>query len=97
LTPEILKIPGLLGNDIEERFERRFRYPQIASELDLPFFGIERDQEHVVDGEQRPDQENETEYGRSDLGQNSPPSIARSPRRWLRDSQRDAHTRTSFV
>ncbi len=52
LVPEILEIPGLLRHDRAEALERWLGGPDIAVELDFTFFGVERDQQHVVDGRQ---------------------------------------------
>ena len=78
LVPEIFEISGLLRHDRAEAVERRLRRPDIAVELDLPLFGIERDQEHVVDRQQRPDQQDEAEDHRARFDENPSQPIARA-------------------
>jgi hypothetical protein len=72
LAPEILNQPISLGQDGVEAVERRVRGPQEALELYVAVVGIERDQQHVVDGRQRPQQEHDDEYHRGHFGENSP-------------------------
>src|SRR5439155_20110006 len=68
----------------------------VAGELDLAFLRIKRDQQHVVERQQRPDQQRDPEQYRTGLGQPAPPLAmpARQPRGGCR---RDAHNATSLV
>jgi hypothetical protein len=50
LVPEILEISGLLRHGRAEALKRWLGGPDIAVKLDFAFFGIERDQQYVVDG-----------------------------------------------
>src|SRR6516225_3025819 len=94
LAPEILEIPISLGYDDPKAFERRARRPDIAGELVITF-GIERDQEHVVNRQERPDQQHDAEDGRGRFGEN--PSRAVAPTaRWPAE-RGDAHNWTSVA
>src|SRR6185503_17109972 len=52
--------------------------PDEALELYIAFIAIERDQQHVVNGRQRPDQERDAEYHRRHFGEKAPQPMARS-------------------
>src|SRR5262249_39636205 len=70
LMPEILQIPVILGPDHTKARERRVRRPDAAGELIT--LVIERNEQHVVDGEQRPDQQGDAKHSAHDAAGNSP-------------------------
>ena len=88
-------LPVMLRHDRTEALKRWLGRPDIAVEFDFAFFGIECNQQHVVDGEQRPDQEDAAEHHRGRFGEN--PSQTVAPTRRLRECQRDAHSCASLV
>src|SRR5262245_15411982 len=55
-----------------EAVERWIRRPDDALELDISFVGIERDQQHVVHGRQRPDQEHDGQHHREGFDEHPP-------------------------
>src|SRR5947199_49570 len=74
LPPEVFEIAGVLRQNHAEALERRCRGPEVAAELDLAFLGIERDQQHGVDGDQRPDQQHDAEHHRARFRDEPPES-----------------------
>jgi len=71
------------------------RWPDVAVELDLPFLGIERDQEQIVHRQQRPNEEDDAERRRTALDEHPPQAPAPAPQ--AADNGRDAHSCTSLV
>jgi hypothetical protein len=59
-------------NDGLKAVEGWVRRPDEALELYIAFIAIERDQQHVVNGRQRPDQERDAEYHRRHFGEKPP-------------------------
>ena len=92
LIPEIFEVAGLLRDDIDKAVERRLGCPEIPGELDFPFLGIERDQEQIVDRQQRPDQQHRAERDRA--GFDEPLPMAQTKRK---ASGRAAHSCTELV
>src|SRR5262249_10528280 len=97
---EMLNQPIALGHYCVEAVERRVWRPNDTRELYITFVGIERDQQHVVHGRQRPDQQHDTEYHRDRFSENSPQPIARPAHRpagWVGDAGATvaAHVRAS--
>src|SRR5262249_24313088 len=84
-----------LSHDIEETIERRFGRPEIAGELDFALFGIEGNQEHVVDRCQRPDQDDDAEHYRAGFSNHSPKLVP--PVRRTQARQGAGHHCTSVV
>src|SRR6202048_3030855 len=84
-----------LAYDDPKAFERRVRRPDIAGELVITF-GIERDQEHVVNRQERPDQQHDAEHRRGRFGEDAPPAVARPARRPA-ERRGDAHNSTSIA
>ena len=93
----MLEVAVRLGQDDAEGVERRLGRPDIAGELDLTLFRIERDQEHVVDRDQRPDQQDSGEHHRAGFDQNPTPPVAPPRQRQLGGSRGGAHNCTSLV
>ena len=89
LAPEILEVPISLGYDDPKAFERRVRRPDITGELVITF-GIERDQEHVVNRQERPDQQHDAEHRRGRFGEEPAHAVARPVRRPT-EGRGDAH------
>jgi hypothetical protein len=58
----MLEISSLLRHDLAKALERWLGRPEIPVELDFPFFRVESDQKHVVDGRERPDQDDDAEH-----------------------------------
>ena len=96
LVPEILDEPVSLGQDGLKAVKRWVRRPDEPLELDIAFIAIERDQQHVVDGRQRPDHERDAEYHRRHFGEERPQPMARAERRRTGRAG-DAHNCTSLV
>src|SRR5947208_1704853 len=89
LMPEVLDEPISLGQDGVEAMERRVRRPDDPLEFDVALVAIERDQQHVVHGCQRPDQQQGAQGEGSQLDQHPPPAhscISRVPSARIRMS-----------
>src|SRR5262249_25030637 len=95
LAPEILEVPISLGYDDPKAFKRRVRRPDITGELVITF-RIERDQTHVVNRQERPDQQHDAEHRQGRVGETPPHAIAR-PARQPAEGRSDAHNCTSVV
>ena len=68
--------PVSLGQDDLKAVERRVRRPDEALELYITFVAVERDQQHVVHGRQRPDQEQDAKSHRGHFGESAPQPMA---------------------
>jgi hypothetical protein len=80
LQPELREVPVILGQDDAEGVERWFRGNDVAGELDLALFRVEGNQEHVVDRQQRPDQQDKAEDYRAHFDEEPMPSGAPASR-----------------
>src|SRR5262249_5713450 len=89
-----LEIAGILRQDHAEALERGFRWPEVAAELDLAFLRIEGDQQHVVHGQQRPDEQGDAEQDGARRGEEpSEPDAEGSPL----GRHREAHSWMALV
>ena len=84
-----------MGQDHAEGIERRLGREDVAGELDFTFFRIEGDQQHVVDREQRPDQQYQAEHHRARFGEKPTPPAA--PASQPAGCHGDAHNCASLV
>ena len=90
---KILKVPVAFGEHPDERLERRVRRPDVAGEFGIAF-GIEGDQQQVVNRQQPPDQQHDREHGGPRRIGPSAPSVGR-PAPGVEGG--DTHSCTSLV